>query len=81
MFDGIGTGLYVLQRLNISVSVYFSCEVDEKALSVARRNFHGQMVMLGCVKSLTTQVLECLGRIDLLIGIMDVALVLYVWSY
>jgi site-specific DNA-cytosine methylase len=69
LFDGISTGLYVLRdKLGIKVDEYFSSEVDGDALTVQRSRYFGQMTCLGDVKNVTSEMLECLGRIDLLLG-------------
>lgn len=69
LFDGIGTGLYVLQeKLNLDVEIYFSCEINTDALQVQKLNYHGKIIQLGCVKNMTKEKVHALGRIDLLIG-------------
>ncbi|XP_034251362.1 DNA (cytosine-5)-methyltransferase 3C-like [Thrips palmi] len=68
LFDGIGTGLLVLDNLGLEVEEYFSCEIDEDALSVLDYRFYGRMTHLSTVTNLTPHKLDSLGRIDLLIG-------------
>ncbi|KAK3924249.1 DNA (cytosine-5)-methyltransferase 3A [Frankliniella fusca] len=68
LFDGIGTGLYALQQLGIEVADYFSSEVDGNAISVLKSNYHGIITMLGPVAKVTSEVLQCLGGVDLLLG-------------
>lgn len=68
IFDGIGTGLLVMNKLNLDVEVYYSSEIFEDALLVQRNKFPGQTVMLGDVCGLKDATLDALGRIDLLIG-------------
>lgn len=67
LFDGIGTGLLVLDKLGLKVDAYFSSEVDEKALSVLKYQFGNRITHLGCVTELTETQLSPL-RIDLLVG-------------
>jgi site-specific DNA-cytosine methylase len=50
------------------VEVYFSCEIDEKALRFQKIRFKDRITRLGSVELLTPDNLKKLGRIDLLIG-------------
>lgn len=68
LFDGLSIGRHCLDKLNIVVQCYFSSEVDEKALKLQRYNFGDRVIPLGCVKSITKDVLRSLGKIDLLLA-------------
>ncbi|CAG0894250.1 unnamed protein product [Darwinula stevensoni] len=68
LFDGIATGLFVLNKLGLDVEVYYASEVDEGAMAAAHMNFGDSIVDVGDVKDLIGPKLEDLGRIDLLIG-------------
>lgn len=58
----------MLENLGFEVEEYFSCEIEDDALSVLDFRFHGRMTHLGSVTNLTPSKLDSLGRIDLLIG-------------
>ncbi|XP_063219134.1 DNA (cytosine-5)-methyltransferase 3A-like isoform X3 [Bacillus rossius redtenbacheri] len=68
LFDGISTGLVVLQKLGVCVKAYYACEVDENATTVSKARFGSQVTHLGDVKNLNTLSLKKLGAIDMLIG-------------
>ncbi|XP_052129832.1 DNA (cytosine-5)-methyltransferase 3A-like [Frankliniella occidentalis] len=69
LFDGVGSGLLVLKHhLNLDVDVYYSAEICENALMVQSNKFSGEIVMLGDVRGLKGDLLDVLGRVDLLIG-------------
>lgn len=58
----------MLDNLGLEVEEYFSCEIDDHALSVLDYRFYGRMTHLGSVTNLSPNKLNSLGRIDLLIG-------------
>lgn len=77
LFDGLSTALYILKYiLRIKIDVYFASEIDHDALSLQRKNFFGEVVQLGDALKLDeglkdkqrNEILDSLGRIDLLIG-------------
>ncbi|KAE8738588.1 hypothetical protein FOCC_FOCC015927 [Frankliniella occidentalis] len=69
VFDGIATGLHVLDvELNLNVEQYFSSEIDKHALQLQSDRWHGKIIQIGDVRSISEESLCALGRIDLLIG-------------
>lgn len=68
LFDGISTLLHILDQLDLYVEVYFSSEVDPKALQLQRHRFGDRITRLGSVTSVTDDKLEALGPIHLLVG-------------
>ena len=69
LFDRIGTGYYILSKqFDLEIEKYYSSEIDKSALRVQRHNFGDNIIPLGSVKDITSDVLNDLGRIDLLIG-------------
>lgn len=68
LFDGIATGLYTLNELGFDVEVYFSSEIDNKAIRLQKHRFHDKIVMVGCVTKLTSDKLDAMGDIDLLLA-------------
>lgn len=48
LFDGISCGRVALERAGIEVEAYYSSEIDEKAMSVAQRNYP-DTIQLGTV--------------------------------
>ena len=75
LFDGVGTGLYVLKKLGIKVERYFASEIKPHALKVSSEN-HKDIIHIGDIKkvSYTDGVLKTengvfeVGEIDLIIG-------------
>lgn len=64
LFDGIGSGRIVLDRLEIEPERYFACEIDKNALKISSKNFP-DIYQLGDVRELDT----CdLPSIDLLLA-------------
>lgn len=55
-------------KLNIKVECYYSCEIDEIAISVVKKNYPGGIDLLGDVKTLTEETIQSILPIDLLIG-------------
>lgn len=69
LFDGISTAYFILSHvLNLEMEVYFSSELDSDALAVQRERYFGKIVQLGPVEQLTEDLLNSLGRIDLVVG-------------
>nr|XP_027231607.1 DNA (cytosine-5)-methyltransferase 3A-like [Penaeus vannamei] len=68
LFDGIGTGLYVLEKLGIEVEVYYASEIDEAAQNVSETNFGSRITWIGDVTTFTDKQITELCPIDLLIG-------------
>lgn len=68
LFDGIGTGLLALDRLNLCVEEYYSCEIDSDAISVTQQHFGDRITNLGDIRELTKEKLISLLPIDLLVG-------------
>ena len=64
LFDGIGTGRLALKNAGIKVSKYYACEIDKKAIQVAKNNFP-EIIELGDVEKIN---ISELGKTDLLIG-------------
>lgn len=68
-FDGIGGAMVALKRLGLDIEVYYASETDEAAKHTLENNHNDvDIVHVGDVRGLTTDVLKSLGRIDLLIG-------------
>ncbi|XP_031553018.1 DNA (cytosine-5)-methyltransferase 3A-like, partial [Actinia tenebrosa] len=53
LFDGIATGLQALLDLGIEVDTYYSAEIDEQAIQVAKVQHGDKIVHLGDVKNIT----------------------------
>lgn len=45
-FDGIACGMEALKRVGIKVDKYYACEVDLKAIAIAKKN-HPEIIHLG----------------------------------
>ncbi|XP_034232825.1 DNA (cytosine-5)-methyltransferase 3C-like [Thrips palmi] len=68
LFDGIGSALVALDKLNLDVEAFYSSEIDEKAIKLLRFHYHDRIKMLGPVQNLTEGKLASLGVINLLCG-------------
>uniref|UniRef100_T1IZS9 DNA (cytosine-5-)-methyltransferase n=1 Tax=Strigamia maritima TaxID=126957 RepID=T1IZS9_STRMM len=68
LFDGIGTGRYVLDSLGIDIEIYYSSEIDLDAVNVATVQHYNKVVQLGNVEELTDAEIAKLCPIDLVIG-------------
>nr|XP_053650319.1 uncharacterized protein LOC128700877 isoform X2 [Cherax quadricarinatus] len=68
LFDGIGTGLLVLDRLGLEVEKYYASEVEEAAMNVSHLNFGPRITRVGNVQTLSSKKIAELYPIDLLIG-------------
>ncbi|XP_064629302.1 DNA (cytosine-5)-methyltransferase 3B-like [Lineus longissimus] len=68
LFDGIGTGKFVLDQLGFDVEFYFASEIDQDAINVTKMHHKDNVTHLGDVRTITVQKLNEIGPIDLLIG-------------
>ncbi|XP_076394477.1 DNA methyltransferase 3 isoform X4 [Megachile rotundata] len=68
LFDGLSTGLLVLQKLGLAVDVYYASEIDPDALLVSASHFGDRIVHLGDVRGITKEKIKEIAPIDLLIG-------------
>ncbi|XP_047470487.1 DNA (cytosine-5)-methyltransferase 3B-like [Penaeus chinensis] len=68
LFDGIGTGFHVLDKLGIEVEEYYASEIDEAAQNVSETNFGSRITWIGDVTTFTDKQITELCPIDLLIG-------------
>jgi site-specific DNA-cytosine methylase len=67
LFDGMSCGQLALHRAGVRVDQYFASEIDKNSIKVTQTNFPNT-VQLGSVVDLSEEVLDGLGKIDLLIG-------------
>lgn len=67
LFDGISCGQVALRNLGIPVSKYYASEIENSSISITQRNFPNT-VQLGDVRDITSEQLDGMGNIDLLIG-------------
>jgi site-specific DNA-cytosine methylase len=68
LFDGIGTALYTLDKMGFHIEVYYSSEINKKAIELLRHRYEDRMTMLGSVTELSPAKLLQLEGINLLIG-------------
>lgn len=68
LFDGIGTGRYVLDLLGIDVEVYYASEIDQDAINVAIVQHKTNILHLGPIEEITDAEVAKLCPIDLVIG-------------
>jgi site-specific DNA-cytosine methylase len=61
-------GLFILQKMQMTVEKYYASEVDKDAINVSKCNYGNKIEYVGAVETLTQQKLHSLGRIDLLLG-------------
>ena len=64
LFDGITCGKVALEDAGIKVDTYFSCEIEESAIEISKRN-HPGIIRLGDINAWKTWNLP---KIDLVIG-------------
>lgn len=64
--DGMSCGQIALKELGIKVDKYYASEIDTNAIKVTQANFPST-VQLGDVKSITTEMLDKLPKIDLVL--------------
>ena len=55
--DGIATGRYVLEKLEIPVEKYYSCEIEPTAIKIAQKNFP-DIIELGDLTKLDTSIIK-----------------------
>lgn len=67
LFDGISCGQLALEKMLIKVDKYYSSEKEENCIKITNKNFPNT-IQLGDVIELTSDKLEELPKIDLLIG-------------
>ncbi|KAJ8022725.1 DNA (cytosine-5)-methyltransferase 3A [Holothuria leucospilota] len=68
LFDGIGTGMFVLKELGFKVDVYVASEVNPDAIKVSSVRQKGAITQVGDVRKITSKELAEWGPFDLLIG-------------
>ncbi|XP_074660607.1 DNA (cytosine-5)-methyltransferase 3B-like [Tubulanus polymorphus] len=68
LFDGIGTGKFVLNELGIKVEVYYASEIDQDAINVTKTQHGDAVIHIADVRQLDDEKLKQIGPIDLLIG-------------
>ena len=64
--DGMSCGQIALKELGIKVDKYYASEIDTNAIKVTQANFPST-IQLGDVKSITTEMLDKLPKIDLVL--------------
>ncbi|KAK3910885.1 DNA (cytosine-5)-methyltransferase 3A [Frankliniella fusca] len=69
LFDGISTAVYILEeKLNLDIEIFFSSEIEQKAIRIQKERWDGKIVQLGDVKKNDQTLLHSLRRIDLVLG-------------
>ncbi|PIK38215.1 putative DNA (cytosine-5)-methyltransferase 3B isoform X8 [Apostichopus japonicus] len=68
LFDGIGTGMFVLRELGFVVDVYVASEINSDAIKVSSVRQKGTITHVGDIRGITAKQLRELGPFDLLIG-------------
>lgn len=66
LFDGISVGYDALIRAGFEIEKYYSSEIDKCALEVSKHN-HPDIIQLGCIRALSPERLQELGRIDIIV--------------
>jgi site-specific DNA-cytosine methylase len=64
----MASALHILDSPNLSVEVYYSSEIDKKALKLQRYIFGNRITQLGSVEELSQEKLDHIGPINFLIG-------------
>ena len=67
LFDGMSCGQIALERVGIKVDTYYASEIQPQSIQITQKNYPNT-VQLGDITKLSTQDLDELGEIDLLIG-------------
>lgn len=67
LFDGISCGHVALERAGINVDNYYASEIDEYAIKITNKNYPNT-IQLGDVRNITSDVLDKLPKIDMIIG-------------
>jgi len=57
-----------LLRLKIDVEVFYASEIDKDALMLTKHHFSGKIKQLGSVTEITTEMLDQISPINLLLG-------------
>lgn len=68
LFDGISTGLMLLDKVKIKVEVYYATEIVQDAINVSRKNHSTRVQQLGDVCKINEEEIRKIAPIDLLIG-------------
>ncbi|CAN7939581.1 unnamed protein product [Ixodes hexagonus] len=68
LFDGIGTGRYVLDQVGIAVEAYFASEVDQNAVNVGITQHGTGITYVGPVEGMTDAQIHKLCPVDLLLA-------------
>ncbi|XP_066951556.1 uncharacterized protein [Macrobrachium rosenbergii] len=68
LFDGISTGLFVLDKLGLEIEFYYAAEINDSAKNVASLNFGPRVVNIGDVQAISGKKIAEMCPIDLLIG-------------
>ncbi|XP_064082111.1 LOW QUALITY PROTEIN: DNA (cytosine-5)-methyltransferase 3A-like [Macrobrachium nipponense] len=69
LFDGISTGLFVLDKLGLEIEFYYAAEINESAKNVASLNFGPRVVNIGDVQAVSDKKVSInVPPFDLLIG-------------
>ena len=66
LFSGIETALYCLDKSNIKVDNYYSCEIDKYAISVSRYHYKDRVNYLGDVTKVDWN--QLVGKVDFILG-------------
>lgn len=67
LFDGMSCGQIALERIGIKVDTYYASEIQPQSIQITQKNYPDTK-QLGDITKLSTQDLDELGEIDLLIG-------------
>jgi len=65
LFDGISGAMLALDNIGLTVDKYFASEIDEKSVSISKKNWGNRITHIGDVCSVHP---SDLGDVDLLIG-------------
>lgn len=67
LFDGMSCGQIALEKVGAKVDTYYASEIQPQSIQITQKNYPNT-VQLGDITKLSTQDLDELGEIDLLIG-------------
>jgi DNA-cytosine methyltransferase len=67
LFDGMSCGRIALNNLGIPIDRYYASEIEQSSIKIALKNFP-DTIQLGDVREVTSEVLDEIGEVDLLIG-------------
>uniref|UniRef100_A0A8C8MKZ0 DNA (cytosine-5-)-methyltransferase n=1 Tax=Oncorhynchus tshawytscha TaxID=74940 RepID=A0A8C8MKZ0_ONCTS len=68
LFDGIGTGYFVLKELGFKVGKYVASEICSESIAVSEINHEGKIIHVDDVRLITKEHILKWGPFDLLIG-------------